>query len=491
MNSILLYHRDFSSRVQPGFDWQVQRLEWSDAGGPETAVLSAECPDPVEALARGLPDLLRCPLTVQDESGMPAWWGYIERIELGWPGVSAVWELSGMVNRAAALYAVPSAPGPWTTAVQITPWRDDPASQARFGVKESLLRVDSTSLAATSAARNRLLDESAWPAVRILTARASAPRVRLTACGWQHTFDWSLAPRSDGLVEYTPAGGVPQALGASVAVTALAQSVSFTQTGLYPRLWLRAGRKGAPADSLRVAIHADAGGSPAASPLTSLLISGSSLGAAPAWELFTLPAAIGFNPGEVGWVVLSRSGSPSAANYYEVELDEGAFYPGGQLKVHDGSAWAARSPGADIGFRLEAVENAGDGLARILNPTAGGGGQFLTGVQATASPGVLIPVPRGDFVTCGDLFRAALTGAEPTVALVTPERVLRVGPRPADPDRLLDAHGRLLNLNGSPLPLHQACAGHWALFAPGTLDAPVYIQRVVWREERGLGIYDR
>lgn len=486
MNSILLYHRDFSTRVQPGLGWQVQRLEWSDAGGPETALLSAELADPALALARGLPDLLRCPLSVLDESGMPAWWGYVERIELAWTGVSAVWDLANMFNRTAALYAGPPAPGPWTKAVQITPWRDDPASQARYGIKEGLARVETASLAAAIAARDRLLDESAWPAVRINPARAAAPRVLLTARGWQHTFDWALAPRTHGLAEYTPAGGLPQALGASAAVTALAQSVSFTQTGMYPRIWLRAGRKGAPTDSLRVAMHADAGGSPAASPLTSLLVSGSTLGAAPGWELFTLPAAIGFNPGETGWVVLSRSGSPSAANYYEVELDEGAYYPGGQVKVHDGSAWAARSPAADLCFRLEAVENAGDSLARIFNPAAGAGGQFLTGVQATASPGVLIPVPRGDFVTCGDLFRAALNGAEPTVALVTPERVLQVGPRPSDPDRLLDGNGRLLNINGQPLPLHMACAGHWAAFAPGTLDAPVYIRRVGWTEEKLL-----
>lgn len=490
MNSILFYHRDFSPRVQPGYDFKVQHLTWSDAGGPETALLEAPgWDDPAEALARGLPDLLRCPLTVLDEAGMPAWWGWVQRVELRWAGVSAAWDLSGMVNRAAAVYAAPAAPGPWTTALQVTPWVDDAASQARFGVKESLLRVDSTSLAAASAARDRLLAESAWPAARIIPGQsATAPRLRLTALGWQHTFDWALAPRTDGLVEYAPAGGVLQALGASSAVTALAQSISFTQAGLYPRIWLRAGRKGAPADSLRVAIHADSGGTPAASPLTSLLVSGSTLNPSPGWELFTLPAAIGFNPGETGWIVLSRSGSPSAANYYELALDEGAYYPGGEVKIHDGSAWAARSPQADLCFRLEAVENAGDSLARVLNPAAGGGGQFLTGVQAYASPGVLLPVPRGDFATCGDLFRSALAGAEPTVALVTPERVLRVEPRPSDPDRLLDAHGRLLNLNGQPLPLHQACAGHWAVFAPGVLDAPVYIRRTVWTEKAGLRI---
>ena len=26
---------------------------------------------------------------VLDESGMPAWWGYVERVELAWPGASA------------------------------------------------------------------------------------------------------------------------------------------------------------------------------------------------------------------------------------------------------------------------------------------------------------------------------------------------------------------------------------------------------------------
>ncbi len=487
----IFQNRDFTRRAQPSIQWQVQRLEWNARGGPESAVLKADdVRDAGVLLAQGAVDLLRCPLEVLDNYGMPAWWGMVQRIELALAGMSAAWDLDALANRVAVLYTASSASTPWSSRWQLTPWADDAASQSRFGVRERILRLPQADTASAMAARDRLLAQAAWPAPSLaVLVDGGSPHLLLTAKGWQHSFDWITAPQNDGQLEYTPAGGVHQALGASSSVTALGQSLTLTQAGAYGRIWLRVGRQGAPGDALRVALHADQGGSPAATAISSVLTPASSLHASPQWELFNFPAAVRFNAGESLWVVITRSASPSSVNYYEVDLDEGAYYPGGLCKVHNGSSWGPRTPAADLCLRLEASETRAEELARVLQCAPGKGGQFLSAVQVDGLAGAqLTPVPRSDFVSCGDVFSEILQTETDRAAFISPERVLTFRPRPAQPTCRLDEHGRLTQLSGAPLPLHQACTPQLALFAPGVLDAPLHVQKCIYTPTGSLRI---
>lgn len=114
---VLFDQRDFSPRSQPDIAWQVEELTWHAVGGPDTARLRADfsaqpLADPAHWFGRGLLDLLRCPLQVLDETGMPAWWGYVSRLEIIWQGVSVAWDLDQLANRVGVAYAHPAPPGP-------------------------------------------------------------------------------------------------------------------------------------------------------------------------------------------------------------------------------------------------------------------------------------------------------------------------------------------------------------------------------------------
>jgi hypothetical protein len=100
------YQRDFSLGVQPGLDFNVERLTWAADGGPETAELQGEA----GYLAMGLKfpqwalDYLRRPVEISDQNGDTCWWGYVSRIEIRHGGVKSIYDLDWMANRVRVMY---------------------------------------------------------------------------------------------------------------------------------------------------------------------------------------------------------------------------------------------------------------------------------------------------------------------------------------------------------------------------------------------------
>lgn len=108
---------------------------------------------------------------------------------------------------------------------------------------------------------------------------------------------------------------------------------------------------GSPGDNLVCGLYADSAGAPGGL-LDSASIAGSAIPTEMGWVEFTMSNTDSLTYGTTYWIVLSRSGSNSLAKYYLVDLDEDTPYSGGQVKVHNGTAWAARSPAADMPFRV-------------------------------------------------------------------------------------------------------------------------------------------
>lgn len=125
----------------------------------------------------------------------------------------------------------------------------------------------------------------------------------------------------------------------------------------------------------------------------------------------------------------------------------------------------------------------------MLQCAPGKGGQFLAAVQADGLSGTpLTPIPRSDFVSCGQVFSKVLQAQADQTAFISPERVLTFRARPVQPTCRLDENGCLTQLNGAPLPLHQACSAQLAMFAPGVLDAPTHVQKCTYTPAGGLRI---
>lgn len=109
-------------------------------------------------------------------------------------------------------------------------------------------------------------------------------------------------------------------------------------------LWIK--KIGTPTDNLTVEIYSDSSGSPDASPITNGIsnsISGSSLDGSIMPVKFSWATPPSLTSGSTYWIVIRRSGSNDAVNYYQVLDAAGDYYADGERKEYTASTglWAA------------------------------------------------------------------------------------------------------------------------------------------------------
>jgi len=118
-------------------------------------------------------------------------------------------------------------------------------------------------------------------------------------------------------------------------------------------LWLKA--SGAPTDNLTVEIQTNSGGLPSGTVVTngaSNAVAGSSVGASYGWVAFDFSMPPQLTAGTQYHLVLKRSGSVDAANYYVWGADQSSpGYSDGAGSVYGGS-WLATSPATDHAFQV-------------------------------------------------------------------------------------------------------------------------------------------
>jgi len=111
-----------------------------------------------------------------------------------------------------------------------------------------------------------------------------------------------------------------------------------------------------------------------------------------------------------------------------VQVDEGLGYAGGALRVWNGSGWIARTPDADLHFRV----GGGQETTRQLKTLAASsvGGQFLQGVRMETGSGVYSsPFQDGSRTALQVISRLLAAGTwtgQQLSAVVTPQRWLKV-----------------------------------------------------------------
>ncbi len=160
-------------------------------------------------------------------------------------------------------------------------------------------------------------------------------------------------------------------------------------------------RYGSPTDSLKVALQTDNGsGIPSGVDLASATVSEAALAVeAYPWTAFTFANPPQLLGNTSYWLVLSRTGSVSAANYYLLAVDEKLSYPEGTFKTYNGSFWTARSVPADLVFKLSSVWESTDLLldaaGLFLNdPYSRVSVECESGVYLTPTSDGLLPADR-------------------------------------------------------------------------------------------------
>lgn len=266
-------------------------------------------------------------------------------------------------------------------------------------------------------------------------------------------------------------------------------------------VYVRVKRVGNPTDSFWAGIQADSGGSPTNTNIDGTLVLGSTLSTDMSW--LKIDFASTFTPvyGTTYWLAVGRTGANSPTDYYVVDLNENAGFGLGTLKLWDGSAWVARSWGADsktadMPFQIWGHRE----TTAQINDMLIYANQFFSSVDIQAASGVFSRLYRDADQTSQteieNLMKAGTTANKRLLASVTPDRAVHVFEEPnydSSIAPLLDVYGKEYNLltsSGQPYEPGRLPTGQWVTLAgvPSNVDEFVgmssqLVERAEWDAE--------
>jgi hypothetical protein len=256
--------------------------------------------------------------------------------------------------------------------------------------------------------------------------------------------------------------GTWEAPGASVTLSVLgsilAQSFVVPSTMKVAQVGVRVGKIGNPGDSFKIDLYNDSSGSPGSYLWTGTLAA-NSITDSPEWRWVPMPNPT-LNAGTY-WLVVTRTGAEDGANCYAVALTKTAY---GSCKAWTGSGWVANSLGEYLPFKVWAGEDTADQMRRIVADV----GQFVAIADAPASTGIVTnPYRDEDETALGaltKLIESGTTGGGRLLAMVSPERVLRIVAEPAPNANpiICGSDGIVRQAGGSNLPEGYLPVGQWA-----------------------------
>jgi len=442
-------------------------LSWDAIGGPDKAILALEN----EAIGfESIRSRLGSGVEIYDPSDRLAWWGYLNSVHqpLGSTGVES--SLEDLANRVAVRYRSME-PGRDFGAPAQTDWKDDLASQATYGVKEMLLRRDLMSDQQALQLRDVSLTRMAQPESKLLPS-IKTQRSQLECRGWFERLAWRQWPSHSDILGHSPSQLGFQSFGATLTQKSLAQSCVFSKAVKIASVSVRIRKIAQPVDQVRFQLQTDAPGQPSGVVLSEGVLAASAIPAESyAWVSvwFANPCAIA--AGERIWLVIARDGAPSSVSYFSLGLDENLGFPGGKLLLQDASLnqWKARTPDADLLFKLTALSDSVDLMAQIVQESG-----VFTGFSYEASQGFSLPYVSSAGTDCRAAFLELLgmgtPGMNNLLAEVSPKRRLRVFPQPAPANQhyWLGEDGRIRNELGKNLAAPWQAVGNWLTSETGT-----------------------
>jgi len=496
--------RSFGSILQPTLRFQVDSCTYSDQGGPRAARLYAR--------PAGSPDLdqlislLRCPIELYTPSGQAAWWGFVNAFTVQDGALALTVSLDDLANRVQVAYADMPAAASGAGVRQTTPWADDLASQAVFGIKEQQLSLAFASASQAAALRDQHLAACTRPALRASAGKIASARtgagpygrlITLDCRGWWDTLAWRYYSASPLAIE-----NVNQAptwewdFGYSGYAEQVAQRVTIPAPGWFAGVvWLPLRRTTAVASNVVLDLCTDSFGAPG-TVLSTAVYAGSSLTTRNfSWIKFIFSPGVALTAGSC-WLILSDS-APYHGTHYRVLMDKGLHYAGGQALLWNGAAWISLPPDADLQFRLACILETTEQIRAMVSSA----GQFLTGLRLEAASGLYTnPSRAGDSTALAEITRhlqAGTAGGQPLTAAVTAERALVIKSKagPQDGPALKIGRDGIIRLpGGAPALPGPNLAGAWAACdAPwsattaswGLAAESIYLNAVAWQADTG------
>ena len=184
---------------------------------------------------------------------------------------------------------------------------------------------------------------------------------------------------------------------------------------------------------------------------------------------FSTPCAV--TAGERLWLVVARDGAVSSTNYFSLGVDENLGFVDGKLLLLDASLnqWRARTPDADLLFKLTSLSNSVGLLDQIIQKSG-----CFSSFAYEAGEGMNLPYVSETGTDCLSAFLALLgmgtTELTNLLVEVSPKLRLRVFPQPqAGSARFwLGRDGRIKNEFGKDLEPAWQAVGTWLKSETGT-----------------------
>lgn len=295
---------------------------------------------------------------------------------------------------------------------------------------------------------------------------------------------------TDGAQLLEAAGpSVTISVGSRGRITKVGQSFQLGGDGgwLLKNVSLRMQKVGSPADNVVVKLRSDSGGDPG-TVLDTATVAASDVTASMGWVTINFAGGtVALATGTTYWLVVERSGAASAINHVRVELSEAAGYSRGSVKLLNGATlvWSARSPAADMPFRLEGAVDAAERIEDIILANS-----LFAGVEVRSTAG-LERWPYRDGVNTGlayvrELLAPGTAAGSRLVTVATKDRVVTIDVAPSSGagNLVLGLDGRLRPALGGQLAPGRTVAGTWVdLELPSTAAeavaglSPVFVQR--------------
>jgi hypothetical protein len=470
--------RDFSGGVRPQVDWTVERYSRTVFGGPKAATLQARGED---LDLWSLVNLLRSPVEIWAPEGDAVWWGQVSEVSgtagnpfnVKGPRINFGVTLDTMRNRIALAYTLPNAAGEETRMT--TAWDDaggnDIASQNEYGIRELLCTASASTTAHAEAARAMKLSQVKYPAPTLsLNYDAGESGVSVLCRGWWETLDWKYCAVPLRLaISYTDVGlidlyAINYAIGNNTNFR-VAQEIQVSTTVNLASISVYALKYGAPADNLSVGIYTCVDHAPD-TQLASGSLAGGDLGLTAAWHSVTIDTTE-LTPG-MYCIVLERSGSQDAGNYYLAQLNHKCGYTQGAFLVEQGGppAWANAGNVGDMLFALYADEPVE--TTQQIADLAVNFGQFIREVAVDDQSGITVESYRdGDSTALYEILLMLQMGTSNHRRLLVDidrTRRLRIYEEPelpANPHQLW-SDGQIADALGRPLRKAECPVGMWA-----------------------------
>jgi len=453
--------------LAPRLSYAVQDMTAHMIGGPRQMMLEVSGSE--DALWETA-NLLRAPTTVRDGRQEPVWWGYASEVSIPSGEFMVGIRLDEMANRVAVAYTHAMDGGTFSLR-ETTPFAENPASIAEYGIKELLHGAAAESPGSALNLRDSLLEAVGLPVPLTNRKSGAGGFGRIYCRGWWDTLSWRYYSQTSGREAHE--GGATTAVpigGEDEREVAQSFSLTANHEWVVQRVQLRCQKIGAPTDALRLSICANNSGQPG-TVLETADVDAANIANNMAVTTFEFDLTTLLQYGTTYWLVLARTGISDNEDYYRVSVDATGSYPNGALYYNDliNNNWYAVDPAEDLIFDIAGAWETNQQIEAMIADYPNTG--FITGIKTPSTGQFSNQFRGGDTTTMAEieaLLRVGGANKRPLLAYIDVNRFLHVYEAPARPGFGQDLSWHRLRSNsvledswGAPVPPEAVMTGMW------------------------------